>query len=264
VKQPVDPIADPSDPRLRDFTSLRDAELRRATEEAEGLFVAEGGTTIRRAIAAGFEPRSVVASASHADALRDLPIPISVVDEAVLAATTGFPVHRGALASFARRPLPPVARLLRTARRVVVCEDLVDPTNLGLLLRSVAALGWDAALLTPRCADPLYRRAIKTSMGAVFTLPWTRIDWREGASLLRERGFVLAALTPAADATPIDDLAPVPRRLALAFGSEGPGLSRRWLDEADVRVRIPMRDGVDSLNVAAAAAIALHALGHAR
>jgi len=125
---------------------------------------------------------------------------------------------------------------------------------------TLPALGWDAALLTPRCADPLYRRAIKTSMGAVFTLPWTRIGWREGAAQLHALGFTIVALTPAIDARSIEDLV-APERLAIALGSEGPGLSGLWLEEADVRVRIAMRQGIDSLNVAAAAAIALHTLG---
>lgn len=254
-------IADPADPRLRDFLHLRDTELRRSKEAAEGLFIAEGQTTIRRALAAGFVPRTLVSTPRWADRFDDVAIDSFVVDEEVLRSVAGYPVHRGALASFERKALPVAEDLLRDATRVVVCEDLVDATNLGLLLRSVAALGWDAALLTPRCADPLYRRAIKTSMGAVFALPWTRIEWWDGVTLLRARGFTVAALTPAADATPLEDLAPGPARLAIALGAEGPGLSRRWLDEADVRVRIPMREGVDSLNVAAAAAIALHALG---
>lgn len=254
-------IADPADPRLRDFLQLRDADLRRTKEAEEGLFVAEGRMTIERALAAGFAPRAVVCTERWVAAFDAIRAPVFVVPDDVLAATAGYPVHRGALASFDRRPLPDAADLVRDTRRVVVCEDLVDATNLGLLLRSVAALGWEAALLTPRCADPLYRRAVKTSMGAVFSLPWTRIAWWDGVALLRNLGFTVAALTPSPDAVALEDVPRDTPRLALAFGSEGPGLSRRWLDEADLRVRIPMADAVDSLNVAAAAAIALHALG---
>ena len=253
-------VTDPHDPRLRDFTGLRDTQLRRAKETAEGLFLAEGDATIRRALAAGYRPRALVATPPWADRYEDVPAPVYVVDEHTLRGTTGFTVHRGALASFDRRPLPEPGDLVREASRIVVIEDLVDTTNLGLIFRSAAALGWDGALLTPRCADPLYRRAVKTSMGAVFSLPWTRIPWREGAALLREHGFALAALTPAADATPLETFAPGPRRLAIALGAEGPGLSDRWLAEADVRLRIPMHGQTDSLNVAAAAAIALYAL----
>ena len=257
-------VAGPDDPRLRDFIALRDVQLRAKREPAEGLFLAEGEKVIRRALAAGYLVRSVLLTeawlARLADVLEDAEV--LVVEDEVLEATTGFPVHRGALASFERRPLPTVKAVVAGARRVVVLEDLADHTNLGLIFRSAAALGMDAVLLTPRCADPLYRRAVKTSMGAVLSVPWTRIDWREGPSLLREHGFALVALTPAADAVPLEDVdrGALPR-LALALGSEGQGLSSRWLEAADLRVRIPMREGIDSLNVAAAAAIAFHVLG---
>jgi tRNA G18 (ribose-2'-O)-methylase SpoU len=256
-------VADAADPRLRDFTDLRDVQLRSRREPEEGLFLAEGDKTIRRAIAAGYRVRSVLLAERWLDAMADLPAgtDVLVVDDAVLTETTGFPVHRGALASMERRPLPSLDDVLESARRVVVLEDLADHTNLGLVFRSAAALGVDAVLLTPRCADPLYRRAVKTSMGAVFSMPWTRIEWHDGPERLRERGFMLAALTPAPDSTPIDDVDVREHpHLALALGSEGHGLSPRWLDAADLRVRIPMREGVDSLNVAAAAAIALHVL----
>ncbi|HYJ60768.1 MAG TPA: RNA methyltransferase [Actinomycetota bacterium] len=252
-------IEDPSDPRLRDFLHLRDTDLRTSLEAAEGIFIAEGATTIQRALVAGYRPRAFVGTPDRVAAFDGADAPSFEVDEEVLATTAGFRVHRGALASFDRRPLPAVADLLAGARRVVVLDDLVDTTNLGLILRSVAALGWDAALLTPRCADPLYRRAVKTSMGVVFTLPWTRIPHRDGPAMVRDAGFTLAALTPDGDIEVRE--AVVPERLALVLGSEGPGVSARWRDTADLRIRIAMRDGVDSLNVAAAAAIALHTLG---
>jgi tRNA G18 (ribose-2'-O)-methylase SpoU len=250
-------IDDPTDERLRDFLHLRDTDLRTSLEAAEGIFIAEGATTIERALAAGYRPRAFLGTPTRVADFEGAPV--YEVDEQVLEATAGFRVHRGALASFDRRPPPEVADLLRDARRVVVCEDLVDTTNLGLIMRSTAALGWDAVLLTPRCADPLYRRAVKTSMGVVFTLPWTRIPHREGPSVLHDAGFTLAALTPGGD-TDVRDVTPADR-LALVLGSEGPGVSARWREAADLRIRIAMREGVDSLNVAAAAAIALHALG---
>ena len=252
-------VADRNDARLRDFLDLRDTQMRAAREPTEGFFLAEGEVTILRALAAGYEPRAVLTAERWLPALDDLDTTAYVVSDDVLEATTGFPVHRGALASFARRPLPAVADVLAPAHRVVVLEDLVDHTNVGAIVRSAAAFGWDAILVTPRCADPLYRRAIRTSMGAVFALPWTRIDHRLGVEELHRAGFSIAALTPAADAMPIDAVEPVPR-LAIVVGSEGPGLSTRWLDGADVCVRVPMRGAVDSLNVAAAAAVALYAL----
>jgi len=251
-------ITDPEDPRLRDFLHLRDTNLRASFEAEHGLFLAEGETTIRRALAAGYEPRALLGTAARVAALADIDVPAFVADPDLLREATGFDVHRGALASFARKPLRGPAEILGDARRVVVCEDLVDTTNLGLIMRSVAALGWDAALLTPRCADPLYRRAVKTSMGAVFSLPWTRIVHRDGPALLRDAGFTIAALTPDGDADLQD--APAPDRLALVLGSEGPGVSTRWREAADLRVRIDMHEDIDSLNVAAAAAIALYAL----
>jgi tRNA G18 (ribose-2'-O)-methylase SpoU len=254
-------VDDPGDPRLRDFTDLRDVQLRSLREPAEGLFLAEGDATIRRALEAGYEPRAVLCTerwlAPLADVLEPIDIPAYVVDRDTLGVTTGFPVHRGALASFRRRPVPDASELLETASRVVVLEDLSDHTNLGAVFRCAAALGWDAVLLTPRCADPLYRRAVRTSMGAVFGVPWSRVD---GPRPIRDAGLTLAALTPAADAATLDDVLP-PARLALALGAEGPGLTDRWLDAADVRVRIPMRAGIDSLNVAAAAAVACYAFG---
>jgi tRNA G18 (ribose-2'-O)-methylase SpoU len=261
----VERIADPQDPRLRDFTDLRDVQLRSRREPAEGLFLAEGEATIRRAVAAGYALRAVLLTERWIppleDLLRSTSTPALVVDDAVLEVTTGFPVHRGAIASMDRRPLPPLEQILRDAARIVVLEDLSDHTNLGAVFRSAAALGVDGVLLTPRCGDPLYRRAVRTSMGAVFSVPWTRVPWFEGPQLLRDAGIELAALTPAPDALRLDAVDPTEhQRLALALGSEGHGLSDRWLDAADLRLRIPMHGEVDSLNVAAAAAVACYAL----
>lgn len=262
----VERVADPADPRLRDFTRLRDVQLRSVREPAEGLFIAEGETTIRRAVAAGYAPRAVLLTerwlAPLDDLLAGIDAPVLLVEDDLLTATTGFPVHRGALASMGRRPLPDLDGVIAAARRVAVLEDLSDHTNLGAVFRSAAALGVDAVLLTPRCGDPLYRRAVRTSMGAVFAVPWTRIPWFEGPALLRAAGLELVALTPAADAVDLSGVDPAAHpRLALALGSEGHGLSPRWIEAADLRVRIVMRAGVDSLNVAAAAAVAFYALG---
>jgi tRNA G18 (ribose-2'-O)-methylase SpoU len=256
----IERIADRGDPRLHEFLDLRDTQMRAAREPAEGFFLAEGAATIRRAIAAGYELRAILATERWAEAFADVDAVGYLVPDDVVAATTGFPVHRGALASFTRRPLPEVAEILGAVRRVVVLEDLVDHTNVGAIFRSAAALGWDGVLVTTRCADPLYRRSVRTSMGAVFTVPWTRLDHRGGLDALAAAGFDRVALTPDADALPID-AAGVADRVALLIGTEGPGLSAAWRANADRRVRVPMHAGVDSLNVAAAAAIALYTLG---
>lgn len=254
-----------SDPRLADYVDLRDVQLRRRLETEHGLFIAEGEKVVRRAIEAGHRPRSFLMAARWLDGLADVleaapDVPCFVVSAALAERVTGFHVHRGALASLHRRPLPPVESVLADARRVVVLEDVVDHTNVGAIFRSAAGLGFDAAVLSPRCADPLYRRAVKVSMGAVFAMPYARFDaWREAMAVLRGSGFTTLALTPAPDAV---DLAAMerPDRLALVVGAEGEGLSRRWLESADYRVRIAMSDGVDSLNVAAATAVACWAL----
>ena len=262
----VEYIRDPADPRLRDFLDLRDVELRTKVEAAEGLFVAEGEATIRRAVEAGFTPRAFLLTERWLRGLADLldatGAPALVVEDEVLTATTGFPVHRGALASMDRRPLPSFDEVVAGAARLVVLEDLSDHTNLGAVFRSAAALGVDGVLLTPRSADPLYRRAIRTSMGAVFAVPWTRIPWFEGPALIRGAGLELLALTPAAGAVDLRSVDPSAHpRLAITVGNEGDGCSERWLTAADLRVRIPMLGGVDSLNAAAAAAVACFALG---
>lgn len=261
----IERVGDPSDPRLRDFVALRDVEVRAKVEESGGLFIAEGERTIRRAVAAGYELRAVLLTerwlAPLEDLLQDMGAPIMVVQDEVLTATTGFSVHRGALASLNRRPLPLLDEVLQGAARVAALEDLTDHTNLGAVFRSAAALGIDAVVLTPRAADPLYRRAVRTSMGAVFSVPWTRIPWFEGPDLLHGAGLELLALTPAADAVDIRDVSAAAHpRLALAIGNEGDGLSERWLGAADLRVRIAMHGGIDSLNAAAAAAVAFHEL----
>jgi tRNA G18 (ribose-2'-O)-methylase SpoU len=250
-------VDDPGDPRMRDFLDLRDVQMRTAREPAEGFFLAEGTLTIRRAAAAGYQPRSVLTTHRWVEELADLDVTAFVVPLDVLRATTGYPVHRGALASFERRPLPAVGSVLEGASRIVVLEDLVDHTNVGAIFRSAAALGWDGVLVTARSGDPLYRRSVRTSMGAIFTVPWTRVDG-SGIEALRDAGFTSFALTPDGDRD-VATVAPA-ERLALIVGTEGAGVSAAWHAAAAVRIRIPMHAGIDSLNVSTAAAIALYVL----
>ena len=257
-------ITDPDDPRLADYRDLRDVELRKSLEAEHGLFLAEGEKVVRRAVEAGHVARSFLMAPRWADGLADVLArsagPCFVMPEELIEQVTGFHVHRGALASINRRPLPPVADVLSGARSVLVLEDLVDHTNVGAVFRSGAALGFDAVLLAPRCADPLYRRSVKVGMGAVFTTPWTRLpDWYDALPTLSADGFTTVALTLAPDAVAIEDAVAGVDRLALVLGSEGHGLSARWEQSADKRAIIPMRAGIDSLNVAAASAVACYA-----
>lgn len=256
-------ITSADDPRLADYRDLRDVELRKNLEAEHGLFLAEGEKVVRRAIEAGYDARSFLMAprwlGGLADVLDRSAAPCYVLDEALAEEVTGFHVHRGALASLRRRPLPSVDDVLDGARSVLVLEDLVDHTNVGAILRSGAALGFDAVLLAPRCADPLYRRSIKVAMGAVFSLPWTRLpDWYDALPDLAERGFTTVALTLAPDAVPIDEAVAGVDKVALVLGSEGHGLSARWEQSAERRAIIPMSAGIDSLNVAAATAVACY------
>ena len=256
-------ISDPTDPRLADYRDLRDVQMRKHLEAEHGLFLAEGEKVVRRAVEAGFTPRSFLMAPRWLDGLGDVlattDAPCFVMSEALAEEVTGFHVHRGALASLERRPLPSIEEVLEGARSVLVLEDIIDHTNVGAILRSGAALGFDAVLLAPRCADPLYRRSIKVAMGAVFTLPWTRLpDWYDALPSLSARGFTTVALTLADDATPVEDAVAGLEKVALVLGSEGHGLSPRWEQSADRRAIIPMREGIDSLNVAAATAVACY------
>src|ERR1700761_3373443 len=259
-------VVDVEDPRLADYARLTDMELRTSLESAKGLFIAEGAKVISRAVAAGYPGRSVLLAERRLGDLPALPAadaPVYVVPDQIAERLTGYRVHRGALASLHRKPLPQAEALAAAARRVIVLEDLVDHANVGAIFRCAAALGVDAVILSPRCADPLYRRAVKVSMGAVFAVPYARMDgWYGGLAGLRNAGFRLLALTPDEGGVPIGE-AMGGERIALMLGTEGDGLSSRWLHEADQAVRIPMHPGalsagVDSLNVGAAAAIACH------
>ena len=270
-------VGDADDPRLAEYARLTDVSLRKSREAAHGLFVAEGEKVIRRAVGAGYPLRSLLVTPGRLAGLAGLAgacrAPVYVVPPAVAERLTGFHVHRGALASMGRTALPTVADVLagrsrpgrRLPARVIVLEALVDHGNVGAIFRCAAALGVDAVVLSPRCADPLYRRAVKVSMGAVFAIPYARMtDWHGGLAELRAAGFRLVALTPDQSAAALDEV-PLPGRAALLLGSERDGLSYRWRSEADVLACLPMSPaatalGVDSLNVVAAAAVACHSL----
>ncbi|TRY18958.1 RNA methyltransferase [Tessaracoccus rhinocerotis] len=256
-------VTDAADPRLGDYVSLRDSKLRRNLEQAEGLFIAEGEKIIRRAAEAGARPRSFLLQerwlaglddvlAGHAD------VPCYVVSAELAERVSGFHVHRGALASYVRPPEAPWEQLLG-AKRLVVCEDIVDHTNIGSILRVAAALGWGGVVVSATCADPLYRRAVKSSMGASLQLPWRRMADDDELQLLRAAGFTLVAATLTPGSVALDEYRPE-GRVALLLGNEGHGLSRRWQEAADVAVTIPMAEGIDSLNVATAAAVMAYVL----
>lgn len=259
-------IDDLDAPELADYTQLTDVALRRVREPAEGLYLAESTKVIERALKAGHRPRSVLLLEEWLPRVEPLlegydDVPVFVGESQQLERLTGFHMHRGALASM-HRPAPlDAGELLSNSRRVVVLEDLADHMNVGAVFRSVAALGADAVLLTPGCADPLYRRAVRVSMGATLQVPWARLpEWREAGPLIRDHGYELAAFALRDDAEDLADfVGEMPAKLALMFGSEGPGLSRRALAAATRSVVIPMDHGVDSLNVATAAALALYA-----
>lgn len=273
---PIIRLTDPDDERLADYTRLTDVALRRRLEPERGLYMAESTKVIVRALAAGHRPRSFLMTERWLPELAPLvaeveerfgEVPVYVGPTEVVESITGFHLHRGALAAMHRPELPDAAALLAAARegqgarRVAVLEGIVDHTNVGAVFRSAAGLGVDAVLVSPDCADPLYRRSVRVSMGTVFAVPWTRLEpWPGGLDLLREAGFTVAALALADDAVTLDELAAAPpERLALLLGTEGDGLSRRAIAASDVVVRIPMAQGVDSLNVAAASAVAFWA-----
>lgn len=257
----VERLAGPDDPRVGDFVALTDVAARSVREPAEGLFIAEGARVILRALAAGHAPRRVLSEPRWLpdleDALARTDAEVLLAPAEVLRAVTGYRVHRGALASFQRPVAAPVADVVSGAALVLVLVDLVDHTNVGAVFRTASALGCGAVLVTPRCADPWYRRAVKVSMGAVLSLPWTRTGPDPLADL---PGFETVALTPAADAVEIDELPRARQPRALLLGTEGDGLPAALLARVDRRVRIPMAPGADSLNVAAASAIAVHVL----
>lgn len=263
---PVVEIRDLGDPRLADFAHRTDVDLRRG--DGPSLYIAESLLVLQRALRAGHEPRAVLALGADVDEVLAVlgafaeEVPVFTGHGDLLAELTGYLLHRGVVASLVRPELPEPAVLLTQARRIVVIEDVVDPTNVGAIFRSVAGIGADAVLVTPRCSDPFYRRAIRVSMGTVLQVPWTRApEWAHLAPLLHDADFEIAALALTPDAVALREYAArAPERVALVLGAEGEGLSADALAAADVHVQIPMRNGIDSLNVAAAAAVAIYAL----
>jgi len=265
-------VRDPDDVRVRDYLQLTDVALRSRTEPAQGIYLAESIEVIRRAVAAGHRPRSYLMAPKWLEAMDDVlqrtgagphgEVPVYLGEESLLRQITGFHLHRGAIAAMHRPNLPSVDSVLANARTIAICEDIVDHTNVGAIFRSAAGLGADAILVTPRCADPLYRRSVRVSMGTVFQVPWTRLPaWPEALAQMRALGFSVIGLDPDPIGIPLAEFCDDrPERVALVLGTEGPGISERARAELDGRVRIPMSGGVDSLNVAAASAVAFWAL----
>ena len=261
----VVPITDAADPRLIDYSRQTDVALRKARGTEHGLYLAESALVVERALRAGHRPRSVLTLAGTLEQSRSLvgeAVPIFTGPDEVLAALTGYRLHRGLVAAMHRPTLPSAAALLADASRVVVLENVADPTNVGAIFRSAAAIGADAILVTSRCSDPFYRRAIRVSMGTVLQVPWTRVgDWASTRELLTASGFHTAALALTPDAVSIREFAAhAPDRVALVLGAEGDGLTAEAIAAADTVVRIPMAHGIDSLNVAAASAVAMYAI----
>lgn len=266
-------VDDPDDPRIAEYTGLRDHDLRRRREapggDLDGIFIAEGDIVVERALRAGYRILSALVDAS-----RTAPLPDAVPEGTTVYAAgpdvvlriTGMGVHRGMMAVMARRPLTPPDEVLAPATRVVVLERVINPTNLGIIARSARGLGADALLLDPTSVDPLYRRASRVAMGELFALPYARLPrFPEGLDVVTDHGFSLIALTPDPAARSIDEVSFAPdEKVGLVLGSEGPGLSEETMDRIGLRVRIPLHGGVDSLNVAAAAAIACYVLGRGR
>ncbi len=255
-------VTDPGDPRVADYRDLKDAARRRV-----GSFIAESELVIRRLLGSRHAVTSLLLTPQRRDRLRaDLPsgVPVFVAEQPVLDALVGFPLHRGALALAERGPLPPVASVLEGARVVLALEDVVDPDNVGSVFRHVAGFGADAVLLSPHAGDPLYRKAVRSSMGWSLHVPWTRVgegEWPRILDHLRADGWRIVATTPAAPAVELWRLGlGADQRVVVLLGSEHAGLSTAGLAAADVRVRIPMAPGVDSLNVATTAALVLYEL----
>ena len=267
-------ITDFTAPELDAYARLTERELYSCFHPREGLFIAESPNVILRALDAGFEPVSLLMERKHIEGQAaeviarcgDIPVYTSTLD--VLTQLTGFQLTRGVLCAMRRKSLPMVEEVCRSARRIAILENVMNPTNVGAIFRSAAALNMDAVLLTPACCDPLYRRAVRVSMGTVFQIPWTYLgdevaDWPEaGMARLSQLGFRTAAMALRDDSVSIDD----PRllaeeKLAIVLGTEGDGLGNDTIAGCDYTVRIPMSHGVDSLNVAAASAVAFWQLG---
>ena len=267
-------ISDFSDPRLDLFARLTEGQLRRRQESEQGIFIAESPKVIERALNGGYTPVALLMERKHIEGdgapiiARCPEVPVYTAERPVLEALTGFALTRGVLCAMERRALPSVEALLQNARRVAVLEGIVDPTNVGAVFRSAAALNMDAVLVTPTCCDPLYRRAVRVSMGTVFQVPWTKIgddhtQWpHPGLERLQALGFKTAAMALRKDSVSIDDPALLAEdKLAVILGTEGDGLASDTIANCDYTVMIPMSHEVDSLNVAAASAVAFWQLG---
>ena len=257
------------------YARLTEAQLLNRDRPQDGLFIAESPKVVRRALDAGYEPVSILTEDRHIngearEVLERCPdIPVYTAPFEVLTQLTGYKLTRGLLCAMRRRPLPRVEELCRDARRIAVLENVMNPTNVGAIIRSAAALNMDAVLLTPGCSNPLYRRAARVSMGTVFQIPWTFLGeeeagaWpREGMDYLKSLGFSTASMALHDESVDIDD--PVLRqeeKLALILGTEGEGLQEETIAASDHTIKIPMSHGVDSLNVAAASAVAFWELG---
>ena len=256
-------------PELDVYARLTEGQLKSRADLTKGLFIAESPNVILRALDGGYEPVSLLMERKHIEGqarevvARCGDVPLYTAPLSVLTELTGFPLTRGVLCAMRRRPLPSLETVLEGARRIAVLEDIMNPTNVGAIFRSAAALGMDAVLLTPSCSDPLYRRAVRVSMGTVFQIPWTHIgeeltDWPQPRlERLRALGFRTAAMALREDAVSLDDPALMAEeKLAIVLGTEGEGLADGTIADCDYTVRIPMSHGVDSLNVAAASAVA--------
>jgi tRNA G18 (ribose-2'-O)-methylase SpoU len=284
-------VTDFDDPRLNSYVNLTELQLRNRLEPAKGIFIAESMKVIARALAAGVEPESFLIQEEWVEQMNGLfslvdsqfgkDIPVYIGKSELLAQLTGYKLHRGAISAMHRWKLPTVEEICASASRIAIFENIVDHTNLGAMIRSAAALDVDAFLVTPSCADPLYRRSTRVSMGTVFEIPWTRIGgddvhaWpHPGIGQVHDLGFTTVSMALSDDSIGLDELVArlnspsnTPQhieKLALIFGTEGDGLSHRTIAASDVTCKIPMSHGVDSLNVAAASAVTFWAVGKGR
>ncbi len=264
-------------PELDIYARLNEAQLLHYFEPSEGLFIAESSKVIERVLNAGYEPFSMLAEEKHltgeaAEIIKTLStktidFPVYTADFDVLTKLSGYQFSRGALCAFRRKPLKSLDEICQSTRRIVILEDVVNPTNIGAIFRSAAALNMDSILLTPNCCDPLYRRSIRVSMGTVFQIPWTYFNKYsnladDGIPKLKNLGFKTVAMALKDNSVSIDDTTLLSEeKLAIILGTEGEGLNNSTIDQCDYTVKIPMSHGVDSLNVAAASAVAFWQLG---
>ncbi len=258
-------VSDPADPRLDDFRDLSTADRRPDRPGGRGLVIAEGVVVVQRLLASAYPVRALLGVRRRIEALAaelaDVDAPAYVAPAELMAEVVGFHLNRGVLAAADRAPVPDLRGLVERARTLAVLEGVGDHENLGALFRNAAALGVDGVLLGPGCSDPLYRRSVRVSMGHVLAVPFASVEpWPEGLKWLRDSGFRVVALTPRPDSVPLSEAARPGERVAVLLGSEGPGLTDAAIGAADAAARIPMAGGVDSLNVATAAAVAFYAL----